>query len=94
MPRTDVVAALAKLGHFTYKKIAVVAPMCLMAGAAVLGYRGMLKGIRPFLFRVTRVAEVRDGISIEHVFAETSMSRMAIGAFDLPLGYGVVGLPG
>lgn len=93
MPRTDVVATLAKLGHFTFKKIAVVAPMCLMAGATVLGHWGMLKGKRPFLFRVTRVAEVRDGISIEHVLAESSMSRMTIGAFDLPLSYGVVGLP-
>ena len=93
MPCTGVVTALAKLGHFAFKKIAVVAPMCLMAGAAVLGHWGMLKGKRPFLFRVTRVAEVRDGISIEHVLAETSMSRMATGAFDLSLGYGVVGLP-
>jgi hypothetical protein len=94
MTRTDVVATLAKLGHFTDKKMTVIAPMCQMAGAAVLGHGRMLKGIRPFLFRVTRVAEVRDGIRIKHVFAETTMSRMAVGAFDFPLGYGVVGLPG
>jgi hypothetical protein len=68
--------------------------MRLMAGTAVLDHRRMLKGIRTLLFRVTRVAEIRDGIGNEHVPAETPVSRMAICALDLPLGYGVVRLPG
>ena len=94
MPRADIVAALAKLGDFTGKKTVVVAAMRLMAGTAVLDHGRMLKGVGPLLFRVTRVAEVRDGIGYEHVPAETPVSRMAIGALDLPLGYRVVGLPG
>jgi hypothetical protein len=93
MPRADVVAALAQLGHFASKKAVVIAAMRLMAGAAVLNHGRMLKGVRPLLFRVARVAEVRDGIGIEHVLAEAPVSRMAIGAFHLALGYGVVGLP-
>ena len=94
MPRADIVAALAKLWHFTGKKTVVVAAMRLMAGTAVLDHGRMLKGVGPLLFRVTRVAEVRDGIGNEHVPAETPVSRMAIGALDLPLGYRVVGLSG
>ena len=94
MTHTDVVATLAKLGHFADKKITVIASVCLMTGAAVLGHGWMLKGIRTFLFRMTRVAEIRDRIRIKHVFAETSMRRVAVGAFDFPLSHGVVGLPG
>ena len=93
MPRAEVVAALAELRHLTDEEIAVVAPVHLMAGSAILRHRRVFEGKRPFLFRVAGVAEVRNGIGIEHMLAETAMGRMAIGAFDFPLGHGVAGLP-
>jgi hypothetical protein len=93
MAGADIVAAFAKLGRFTDEKIAVVAPVRLVAGTAILRYRRMLEGVRPFLFRVAPVAEVRDGIGIKHVFAEAAVGGMAIGAFDLPFGDGMAGLP-
>ena len=91
MPHTDVVTALAELGHLAGQQTAVVAPMYLMAGTAVFRYRRVLKGKRASLFRMALVAEVRNGIGIEHMVAETAVRRMAVRAFDLSLGNRVAG---
>jgi hypothetical protein len=57
-------AALAKEGHLSDKKLGVVAPVGFMTGKAVLRHRRMLPHERPSLFGMAFVTELIDRIRL------------------------------
>jgi hypothetical protein len=81
-----VMATLTKKGYPPDQKPAMVAPVNLVAGKAILRNGGMLEGIRPPLFSMAFVAEFVDRICLDHRLQVRGAHRVVTArALDLAL---------
>lgn len=76
------VTALTQVRRRLHKQLRMLAPVHGMASEAVLNDRGMIKGVGPLLFSVALVAELVNGIRLDHRFGGLAMRIVAI-----PTGY-------
>lgn len=87
-----VVTALTNERNLLTQQFVVVAAVGRMAGHAVFLHRRMLVHVRAAFFGVAVVAELVDGVGLDHFGSEAAMGIMAIRAGDLALLDGVMRL--
>ena len=84
-------AALTKKGHFPIQKLAMVAPMGLVADETILFHRRMLPHEWPSLLGVAFIAQFIDRIRPEHLTrAGPNLCAEAIHRFAHKASHGIV----
>jgi len=84
--------ALAKLGDLADEELGMVAPVGGVAAQTVLFDRGVLPHVGPSLFGMALIAQIVEGIRLDHLGAESPVVIVAVRALQFPFANRMVGL--